>query len=225
MPTLLHIDSSPSPFSVSRELTAEFVRVWKSAHPNGRVMHRDLAADPPARVDAKWIVASAVAVAMRSQEQQAALAWSHVLIGELEEADEYVLGVAMHNFSIPSVLKLWIDQVVLRGRTFKYSEAGPEGLLKGKKATIVVASGGIYEPKSPAAALNYVEPYLTAILSFIGVRCLRFIRAGGAAALATGTVDRSTFLEPFLGEVRTAASENDPTADELLRLGDEGPAQ
>lgn len=224
MPTLLHLDSSPSPVSLSRELTAESVRVWKTAHPKGRVIYRDLAAEPPPRVDAKWIATSAVPADMRSQQQQAALGSSHILIAELEQVDEYVFGVAMHNFSIPSVLKLWIDQVVLRGRTFNYSETGPEGLLKGKKATIVVASSGIYRPNSAAAALNHVEPYLTTILSFIGIRFLRFIRAGGAAALASGTLDRPTFLNPFLEELRIAAGENDPTDDELLRLGDEGPA-
>lgn len=224
MPTLLHIDSSPSLVSVSRELTAEFVRVWKTAHPNGRVIYRDLAAEPPPRVDASWIAASAVAAEKRSQEQQAALASSQVLVRDLEQADEYVVGVAMHNFSIPSVLKLWIDQVVLRGSTFSYGEAGPEGLLKGKKATIVVASGGIYQPGSASAAFDHVEPYLTTILSFIGIRCLRFIRADGAAALATRSMDRPTFLKPFLEEVRIAAGESDPTDDELLRLGDEGPA-
>lgn len=224
MPTLLHVDSSPSPVSVSRELTAEFVRVWKTAHPDSRVIHRDLAAVAPPSVDARWIAASAVAREERSQQENVALAWSHVLIDELEQADEYVFGVAMHNFSIPAVLKLWIDQVVLRGNTFNYSEAGPEGLLKGKRATIVVASGGIYQPNSAAAALNFVEPYLTTTLSFIGVVRIHFINAGGVVRLASGRLDRPTFLKPFLAEVRHAAGQKAPSDDELLRLGDEGPA-
>ena len=149
MHTLLHLDSSPSPSSVSRELTREFVRTWKAAHPDGQVIYRDLAANPPKPVDARWMGASYTPPGARTVEQTEALAVSDELIGELERADEYVFGVAMHNFGIPAVLKLWIDQIVRSGRTFSYSEQGPKGLLRGKKATAVVASGGVYEPGRP----------------------------------------------------------------------------
>ncbi len=101
-------------------------------------------------------------------------------IAELEQADEYVFGVAMHNFSIPSVLKLWIDQVVRAGRTFSYTASGPQGLLQGKKATILVASGGVYEAGSPASAMNFIDPYLKTILAFIGITDVKFVSAGGA---------------------------------------------
>jgi FMN-dependent NADH-azoreductase len=117
-----------------------------------------------------------------------------------------VIGVAMHNFSIPSVLKLWIDQVVRRDRTFSYDEGGPQGLLRGKKATIVIASGGVYEPGTPAGALNFVEPYLKTMLGFMGVTDLKFVTAAGVAKIMTGAVDRHTFLKPALELVRTAAA-------------------
>jgi FMN-dependent NADH-azoreductase len=130
---------------------------------------------------------------------------SEELIGELERADEYVFGVAMHNFAIPSVLKLWIDQVVRSGRTFSYGEQGPRGLLQDKKATVVVASGGVYDSGSPAAAMNHIDPYLKTILAFVGVTDVKFVTAGGSATLMSGAVDRKTFLKPALEKVRTAA--------------------
>jgi FMN-dependent NADH-azoreductase len=133
------------------------------------------------------------------------LALSEELIGELERADEYVFGVAMHNFAIPSVLKLWIDQVVRSGRTFSYGEQGPKGLLHGKKATVVVASGGVYESETPAAAMNHIDSYLKTILGFVGVTDAKFITASGSAKLMMGTVDRETFLKPALEQVRAAA--------------------
>jgi FMN-dependent NADH-azoreductase len=206
MPTLLHLDSSPLEGSISRELTREFVKTWRNTHPDGKVIYRDLAATAPKPVDTAWIYSSFTPEASRTPEQKAALALSDELIAELELADEYVFGVAMHNFSIPSVLKLWVDQIVRSGRTFVYAESGPEGLLHGKKATILAASGGVYQAGTPAGALNFLDPYLKTILGFIGVTEVTFVTAGGAAQLMTGRVDRETFLKPTLERVRTAAA-------------------
>jgi FMN-dependent NADH-azoreductase len=206
MPTLLHLDSSPLESSISRELTREFVKTWRNAHPDGKVIYRDLAATAPRPVDKAWISSAYTPQPARTPEQSAALASSDELIAELEAADEYVLGVAMHNFSIPSVLKLWIDQVVRVGKTFVYPESGPEGLLHGKKASILIASGGIYEAGTPAAALNFLDPYLKMILGFIGVTDVRWVSAGGAAQLMSGKVDRETFLKPTLERVRAVAA-------------------
>ena len=206
MPTLLHLDSSPLESSISRELTREFVKTWKTAHPDGKVIYRNLAASAPKPIDTAWIHSSFTPEDSRTAEQKASLAHSDELIAELEQADEYVIGVAMHNFSIPSVLKLWIDQVVRVGRTFAYTESGPQGALKGKKATVLIASGGVYESGSPASALNFVDPYLKTILGFIGVTDVKFVAAGGTAQLMTGAVDRKTFLGPTIELVRTAAA-------------------
>ena len=205
MPTLLHIDSSPSTSSVSRELTREFAETWKAAHPDGEVIYRDLTLAPPAPLDADWISAAYTPPAGRSDEQNETLAASEELIGELERADEYVIGVAMHNFSVPGVLKLWVDQVVRVGRTFSSGDGGPKGFLKGTKATVVVASGGVYAPGTPAASMNFIEPYLDTILRFVGVTDVRYVVAGGTAKLASGSVDRPTFLRPLVEQVRAAA--------------------
>jgi FMN-dependent NADH-azoreductase len=206
MPTLLHLDSSPLESSISRELTREFVKTWQDAHPNGAVIHRDLAADPPKPVDASWIYSSYTPAASRTAEQRAALALSDELIAELERADEYVIGVAMHNFSIPSVLKLWVDQIARNGRTFIANGSERRGLLQGKKATILVASGGVYEAGTPASALNFIDPYLKTVFGFIGVTDVKFVTASGAARVMMGAVDRATFLKPTLDAVRTVAA-------------------
>jgi FMN-dependent NADH-azoreductase len=205
MATLLHLDSSPLATSVSRELTREFVENWKAAHPASQVIYRDLAANPPKPVDQAWIYAAFTPVEKRQPEQKALLAYLDESIAELEQADEYVFGVAMHNFSIPSVVKLWIDQVVRGGRTFAYGPNEPQGLLLGKKATILVATGGVYEAGTPTAALNFIDPYLSTILGFIGIADVTFVTAGGTAQLMSGKVDRGQFLQPHLEQVRSIA--------------------
>jgi FMN-dependent NADH-azoreductase len=206
MATLLQIDSSPLASSVSRELTREFVSNWKIAHPSGRVIVRDLAANPPKPVDQAWIYAAHTPADALQPEQKALLAQSEEAIAELEQADEYVIGVAMHNFSIPSVVKLWIDQVVRGGHTFSYGGTdGPKGLLTGKKATILVATGGVYEPGTPYAGFNFIDPYLSTILGFMGVSDVKFVTAGGTAQLMSGKVDRGQFLQAHLEQVRSIA--------------------
>ena len=112
----------------------------------------------------------------------------------------------MHNFSIPSVLKLWIDQIVRNGRAFSYGPNGPAGLLKGKKATVLVASGGFYEPGTPAAAYDHIEPYLRTILGFIGITDVTFVRVGGTSQLQSGAVTRESLLAPALQQVRALAA-------------------
>jgi FMN-dependent NADH-azoreductase len=206
MPTLLHLDSSPLESSISRELSREFVKTWKAAHPDGTVIVRDLAIQQPKPIDAAWVGSVHTPAEARTPEQKAALAVSDELIAELERADEYIFGVAMHNFSVPSVFKLWIDQIARKGRTFDYDETGGRGLLHGKKATIVIASGAVYELGTPIGAMNFVEPYLKAFLGFLGVTDIKFVTAGGASQVMQGKVDRATFLHPVLEQVRTTAA-------------------
>jgi FMN-dependent NADH-azoreductase len=205
MATLLHLDSSPLESSVSRELTREFVNTWKASHPTGQVINRDLAANPPKPVDQAWIHSVFTPDEALKPEQRALLAYSEEAVAELEKADEYVIGVAMHNFTIPSVLKLWIDQVVRKGRTFDYGADGAKGLLSGKKATVLVATGAVYGAGSPWAAFNFIDPYLRTIFGFIGVTDVRFVSAGGTTQLMSGTVDRGQFLQPHLEQVRSFA--------------------
>lgn len=206
MLTLLRLDSSPLETSVSRALTDEFVAAWKAAHPDGVVIVRDLTLAPPPPVDAVWIGACFTPPPQRTAEQNDRLALSDAFLEELERADEYAIGVAMHNFSIPAVLKLWIDQVVRVGRTFAYSDGRPQGLLQGKKATILAATGGVYSAGTPAEGMNFLDPYLKTVLGFLGVRDIQVVTAGGTSQLRNPDVDRKAFLEPVLQRVRETAA-------------------
>jgi FMN-dependent NADH-azoreductase len=112
----------------------------------------------------------------------------------------------MHNFGVPSILKLWIDQVIRVGKTHAYTANGLEGLLKGKKVTLLMASGGVYEQGSGREAFNFVTPYLRTIFGFMGITDVHFIAAGGTQKLMTGEVDPQTFLAPSFAKVHAQAS-------------------
>jgi FMN-dependent NADH-azoreductase len=205
MSTLLHINSSPLyGRSVSRQLSDAFVAQWKSSHPDGRVVYRDLNATLIPPVTADWVGAAYTPEEARTPQQRELLALSDTLLAELEEADEYVFGVPMHNFGVPSVLKLWIDQIARVGRTFSYADGTPKGLLTGKKATFIIATGGIYDAQTQMASFNFVEPYLRSVFGFLAVTDATFLTAGGTAALNYGQ-DRDAFLAPHLQVVQTHA--------------------
>ena len=205
MPILLHIDSSPLyGRSVSRELTAAFVNQWKASHPYGKVVERDLNATTIPPIDAEWVGAVYTPENARTPHQQQLLSLSDSLIAELDQADEYVFGVPMHNFGVPSVLKLWIDQIARVGRTFSYADGKPKGLIVGKKATFIIATGGIYDPQTQMASFNFVEPYLRSVFGFLGVTNASFLTTGGTSALNQGH-DRGSFLAPHLHAVEAHA--------------------
>jgi FMN-dependent NADH-azoreductase len=202
MKTLLRIDTSPlgSDASFSRQLATEFVRKWQQTNPDGKVITRDLSNTPLSPISAEWIGAAYTPEAALTPSQREQLRVSGELIAELQAADEYVVGVAMHNFSIPAVLKLWIDQVVRAGQTFSYEGGTPKGLLRNKKATFLVSSGGVYDQGTPMAVMNFVEPYLRSLFEFMGVTDSVFINAGGTSKLRLG-VDRETILQPAFGTI------------------------
>jgi FMN-dependent NADH-azoreductase len=207
MPTLLKIDSSPmGERSISRKLTAAFAKTWSKTHPGGTVIARDLTAIDIPVINGGWVAAAFTPENARTPEQKEILAVSDSLIADLQEADEYVIGVPMHNFSIPSTLKLWIDQVMRAGKTFEYGTGVAKGLLPGKTATLLVASGGVYEHGSALAALNFVTPYLRTVLGFMGITDVNFIAAEGTSKLMTGDVDPQAFLAPSLEKVHVQAS-------------------
>jgi FMN-dependent NADH-azoreductase len=205
MRTLLHIDSSPLyGRSVSRELTGAFVAQWKSSHPDGTVVDRDLNATSIPPINSDWVRAVYTPEEARTPQQEELLSLSDSLLAELEQADEYVFGVPMHNFGVPSVLKLWIDQISRVGRTFSYADGKPKGLIVGKKATFIIATGGMYDAQTQMASFNFVEPYLRSVFGFLGVADATFLTAGGTMALNHGQ-DRDAFLAPHLQAVQMQA--------------------
>ena len=196
MATLLRIDSSPmGAVSVSRHMSEPCVESWKKAHAGGTVITRDLTKSGLVSINAEWVAAAYTPAESRTAEQKAALAKSDELLAEIDAADELAIGVSMHNFNIPSVLKLYLDQVVRVGRAFTYADGAPKGLLVGKKATFLVATGGAYGPGSGMESLNFIEPYLKMLFGFVGISDVKFHTAGGAMALNYGA-DRAEFLQP-----------------------------
>ena len=163
--------------SRSRRLAAEFIDALHSAHPDAAVVSRDLGGTMP-HLDGEALGALMLPAAERTARQRAFVAFADALIAEIETADTIVLAVPMYNFSIPSTLKAWIDHIARAGRTFRYTAAGSEGLLKGKKVFVVTARGGIYS-EGPAGAFDFQEPYLRAVLGFIGLDDVTFLHLEG----------------------------------------------
>jgi len=206
MPTLLQIDSSPLDSSISRELTSAYVEAWKTANPTGTVTSRNLLNEELKPIDQPWVFAAYTPEENQSPEQKQLLAQSEKFIAELQAADELVIGAGMHNFGIPASLKLWIDLVARRGKTFAYGANGPEGLLTVKKATILISTGGVYTADSPASAMDFVEPYLRTVFGFLGIKDVRVVTASGAAQVMTGAVERDVFIKPVVEKVKSLAA-------------------
>lgn len=165
---LLHIDSSAlGNHSVSRGLTAAIVAELVREQPGVEVTYRDLAAQPLPH----W---SPVADAADS-----AAVLSQAVLEEFLAADVIVIGAPMYNFSISSALKAWIDRVAVAGKTFRYTANGPEGLATGKRVIIASSRGGFYGQGTAGQAMDFQEPYLRAVLGFIGVTDIEFVRAEG----------------------------------------------
>lgn len=173
MTRILRIDASARiDASVSRDLTARLAQ--RLAGSDGHITVRDIGATPPRFVDEAWVGANFTAPEDRTEAQRDALAASEALVEELEAADHIVIGAPIYNFSVPAALKAWIDQVARARRTFVYTETGPEGLLKGKTAWLVVASGG-----TPVdSEIDFATPYLHHVMGFLGVTDVRVIDAG-----------------------------------------------
>ena len=193
MNTLLIINSSPRSNSVSRRLTRHFAEEWKAKHPDTRVLERDLTANPLPFVTEPWIQASYTPPAQRTPQQQQALALSDALIDELMAADVIVLGVPMHNFSIPAPLKAWFDLVARVGKTFSYSDKGSKGLIASDKRVVAIISrGGVYDDGS--ASSDFQVPYLRHMLHFLGLEDVTVSAAdkqGFGAEVAQQSVDRA----------------------------------
>jgi FMN-dependent NADH-azoreductase len=120
------------------------------------------------------------------------MALSNRYISELQSADEIVITTPIYNLSIPAALKAWIDQIVRYGVTFtKTASGGFEGLVRGKRVIVIVASGSDFRPTSPGGAYNFVEPYLRAVLGFIGITQVEFVYAH---SMNSPTVNRDDVL-------------------------------
>jgi FMN-dependent NADH-azoreductase len=180
---LLHIDSSPlAGNSVSRQLTERVVAQWRATHPGTVVEHLDLATDAPTHLsmDSLGFRAGPNAEGL-SDIQRHENQISEKLVSQFLAADVVVVGAPMYNFSIPTQLKAWIDRVAQAGRTFTYTEKGPQGLAGGKTVIIASTRGGVYSTNPALAGLDHQESYLKTVFGFLGITDIQFVRAEGVA--------------------------------------------
>lgn len=182
--TILQLDSSiTGENSVSRQITRSIVERLVQASPDATVIHRDLVADP---IDHLTLGAFA----------------DTSVLDEFLASDTVVIGAPMYNFTVPTQLKSWLDRILVAGKTFRYTETGPEGLAGGKRVIVALARGGFYGAGSPASALEHTETYLRGVFGFIGIEP-EFVAADG---IAVGAEQREASLATALDEtVRLAA--------------------
>jgi FMN-dependent NADH-azoreductase len=162
--------------SQSTQLADRFIAQWLRQNPNGRVVTRDVAAEPVPHLTAERVLAFGSKPEARTAEQQAVLDYSDALIAELNEADAIVFAVPMYNFSVPSTLRAYFDHIARAGVTFRYTATGPEGLIRGKQAYVFIARGGFY-----SEANDTQTAYLKQFLSFVGIDNVQFVYAEGLA--------------------------------------------
>lgn len=175
MSNILVLNSSAAgEASVSRLLVADAVAELTERLPGAQVVFRDLAADPIPHLLPSTI--NGVRGQPTSPAELEARALSDKLIAELRAADVIVIGAPMYNFSVPTTLRTWFDHVLRAGETFSYSEAGPKGLLTGKRVIVVESRGGLYSD-GPAMSVDFQEPYLRHLLGFVGLTDVTFVRA------------------------------------------------
>jgi FMN-dependent NADH-azoreductase len=194
---LLHVDASIlGESSVSRQLSAAVIARLREAHPDAIVTYYDLGAEPFGHLTAAHLAAT------RGLPDESASLRQDVTRGQqaLEDflsADVVVIGAPMYNFSVSSQLKAWIDRLAVAGKTFRYTETGPQGLAGGKKVIVASSRGGFYREDSPTATLDHQETYLRGIFGFFGISDITFVRAEGLnvsadqrrAAIAAATAE------------------------------------
>lgn len=200
MTKLLHIDSSgKGSQSTTKALTNYFSTKWREANPTGEVVYRDLTESRLPYVNGELIGAFFTPKDQLDEPKKLLLKQPDQLFEELRIADTYVFGVPLYNFGVPAVFKAYIDLIVRPGTTFSYEGGRPNGLLANKKAYIVTASGGDYS-EQPLKSLDFVEPYVRAILGFVGITDVTFIGAHGndPATIATTSDSAKKTIDSLL---------------------------
>ena len=182
--TILHIDSSISgEQSASRAISRSIVDQLRTLNPDAQLVSRDLVSHPLPHLTLDAFADTSV-------------------LDEFLASDTIIVGAPMYNFTLPTQLKAWLDRILVAGKTFRYTENGPEGLANGKRVIVALARGGFYDQGSPASALEHLETYLRGVFNFIGIEP-EFVAADG---LAIGPEQREASIKQALGEtVRLAA--------------------
>ena len=187
--------------SASRALSRDLISALKDRYGDIDVVDRDLATGVPV-VDEAWIEANFTPEASRTEQQRKALAFSDTLVAELQNADVLVIGVSMYNFSITATLKAWIDMIARARLTFRYTENGPQGLLSGKKAYLVVATGGV----PVGSPMDFATPYLRHALAFVGITDVEIIAADRLNSEAEESLNKARAQIANLVQLSTQAA-------------------
>ncbi len=189
---LLHIDSSIlGGYSVSRQLSAQTVARLIAGRDDVEVVYRDVAADPIPHLSGGYLAALQSAEADRTPELQAEIEQSAAVLDEFITADVVVIGAGLYNFGIPSQLKAWIDRIMVAGKTFRYLDGAPVGLVPGKRIVLTVARGGFYTGDSPIVSFEHTETYLKTAFAFIGLKAEAIVAEG----IAVGPEQRAAAIE------------------------------
>jgi FMN-dependent NADH-azoreductase len=189
--------------SVSRQLTKRYVANWQDVNPNGVVVRRDLARDALPHVTMPWLSAYFTPPQAHTSDTAEQLRLSDTLVAELIAADELVIATPVYNYNIPASLKAWVDHIVRKGLTLGFDG---KGLLTGKKAIVILASGGVYGAASPIDHLNFAPRYLEAILNVLGITDVTVIHGGGAKAVDLGEASMEAFVDAFIQAPNRAAA-------------------
>lgn len=201
MTRILHIDCSPREVSHSRQLSAAMLARLLAVYPGASVIRRDLGRDPIPHAKAAYASALSSPASLATDRESSATRLSDELIGEIEAADVVVIGTPMNNFTVPSVLKAWIDQVLRMGRTIGVALDGRKfGLLRDKPVYVGIASGGVFTGER-AKQPDFMIPYLTAALACVGLTSLHFLPLQGTAFLdeARLAADREALVATMAG--------------------------
>ena len=200
---LLHVDASIlGTNSVSRQLSAAIVKRLREANPALEVTYHDLGAEPIGHLTGAHL-AAAQGVTPEEPALQRDLALGQKALADFLAADIVVVGAPMYNFSVSSQLKAWIDRLAVAGKTFRYTDKGPQGLAVGKRVIIASSRGGFYGPQMPTASLDHQESYLRGVFGFFGITDLTFVRAEG---LNVGPDQRKAAIEAATTEVGRLAA-------------------
>lgn len=204
MTKLLVVETSPrGTHSISRTMTRRFVARWKAAYPSGEVVNRDLMETELPFVTAPWLQAYFTPAEHHSAAMKEALRLSDELVGEILDADHVVIATPVYNYNVPAALKAWVDHIVRKGLTLGHDGSG---LVTGKKATVLLASGGVYSEGSPIRDRDIATQYLRLILNVIGISDVTVVAGGGAKAVDLGEQTMDGFVASLESAIERAAA-------------------
>lgn len=195
MTGLLVVETSPrGNASVSRNMTRRYLAEWQALNPNGKIIRRDLAEEALPQVTMPWLAAYFTPPDAQTAEMKAQLGLSDTLVRELLDCDELVIATPVYNYNIPAALKAWVDHIVRKGLTLGFDGSG---LVTGKKATLLIASGGEYGETSPIRDRDIATQYLRMILNILGIEDITVVAGGGAKNVDLGQIS----MEDFVGKL------------------------